>query len=163
MRALGRALDRLVEWTVHAGAWLVVPVCVLLFLQWPLRDVVQAYSREANDMAQVLFALYVGIAITSATRSRAHLATDVVARRQSPRMRDALSRFGALLVLAPWALFMLYTAWPMTAQSLRQLEAFPETFNPGYFMLKGALLLAMLLVLLQALLDAAGFRSRDKP
>jgi TRAP-type mannitol/chloroaromatic compound transport system permease small subunit len=59
--------------------------------------------------------------------------------------------------LVPWSLFILYAAWPMTAQSVWQLESFPETFNPGYFVLKIALLLAALLILLQALLDA--FRS----
>jgi len=53
---------------------------LLLFLQWPLRDLVQAYSREANDLAQVLFALYVSIALTQATRQRTHLATDALAR-----------------------------------------------------------------------------------
>ena len=139
------------------GRWLVLPVSLLLFLQWPLRDVFQAYSREANDLAQCLFALYVSIAITYATRRHTHLATDVVAQRLSHGTRETLERIAALIVLVPWSLFILYAAWPMTEQSVRQLEAFPETYNPGYFVLKIALLLAALLVMLQALLDA--FRS----
>jgi TRAP-type mannitol/chloroaromatic compound transport system permease small subunit len=154
MAGFGRALDRIVGGIVRAGGILVLPVCLLLFLQWPLRDVVQSYSREANDLAQGLFALYVSIAITCATRRHAHLATDLVARRYSERTRRMLARAGALFVLLPWSLFILYAAWPMTAQSVRQLEAFPETFNPGYFVLKIALLLAALLVLIQALQDA---------
>jgi TRAP-type mannitol/chloroaromatic compound transport system permease small subunit len=154
MAAIGRLLDRIVGGIVAAGGALVLPLALLLLLQWPLRDVVQAYSREANDLAQCLFALYVSIALTGATRRHAHLATDVVAQRYGTRTRDALARIGALVVLVPWALFILYAAWPMTAQSVRQLEAFPETYNPGYFMLKIALLLAALLVLLQSLLDA---------
>jgi len=158
MAGFWRALDRIVEGIVRAGSTLVLPVGLLLFLQWPLREVIQAYSREANDLAQCLFALYVSIAITSATRRQVHLATDVVAERFSPRIRRTLARTGALCVLVPWSLFILYAAWPMTMQSVRQLEAFPETFNPGYFLLKIALLLAALLVLVQALLDA--FRDR---
>jgi len=158
MAGFWRALDRIVEGIVRAGSILVLPVGLLLFLQWPLREVVQAYSREANDLAQCLFALYVSIAITSATRRRAHLATDIVAQRYSQRTRRTLARAGALFVLVPWSLFILYAAWPMTAQSVRQLEAFPETFNPGYFVLKIALLLAAQLVLVQALLDT--FRDR---
>jgi TRAP-type mannitol/chloroaromatic compound transport system permease small subunit len=154
MTAFGRWLDRIVGGITWAGGMLVLPISLLLFLQWPLRDVVQMYSREANDLAQCLFALYVSIAITYATRRHAHLATDVLAQRYSPRTRAALARFGALLVLVPWSLFILYAAWPMAAQSVRQLEAFPETYNPGYFVLKIALLLAATLVLLQALLDA---------
>ena len=154
MTAFGRWLDRIVGGITWAGGMLVLPVSLLLFLQWPLRDVVQMYSREANDLAQCLFALYVSIAITYATRRHTHLATDVVAQRYSPRTRATLARFGALFVLVPWSLFILYAAWPMAAQALRQLEAFPETYNPGYFVLKIALLLAAALVLVQALLDA---------
>jgi TRAP-type mannitol/chloroaromatic compound transport system permease small subunit len=154
MAGFWHALERIVEGVVRAGGILVLPVCLLLFLQWPLREFVQAYSREANDLAQCLFALYVSVAITCATRRNTHLATDLVAQRYSRRTRQTLARVGALFVLVPWALFILYAAWPMTAQSVRQLEAFPETFNPGYFLLKIALLLAAVLVLIQALLDA---------
>jgi len=154
MTAFARALDRIIGRITWAGGILVLPLALLLFLQWPLRDVVQQYSREANDLAQCLFALYVSIAISYATRRHAHLATDIFAQRYADRTREALARIGALAVLVPWSLLILYTAWPMTAQSVRQLEAFPETFNPGYFVLKIALLLAALLVLLQALLDA---------
>lgn len=34
---------------------LAVPLALLLFAQWPLREVVQAYWRQANDWAQNLF------------------------------------------------------------------------------------------------------------
>jgi TRAP-type mannitol/chloroaromatic compound transport system permease small subunit len=156
MAAFGRVLDRIVAEIIRSGSVLVLPVGLLLFLQWPLRDLIQLYSREANDLAQCLFALYVSIAITCATRARAHLATDIVAQRYSPRTREWLARAGALVVLVPWSSFILYSAWPMAVQSVRQLEGFPETYNPGYFVLKIALMLAALLVLLQALHDAFG-------
>jgi len=149
MTAFARALDRIIGGITWAGGILVLPLALLLFL----RDVVQQYSREANDLAQCLFAVYVSVAISYATRRHAHLATDIFAQRYPQRARETLARIGALAVLVPWSLFILYAAWPMTAQSVRQLEAFPETFNPGYFVLKIALLIAALLVLLQALLD----------
>jgi TRAP-type mannitol/chloroaromatic compound transport system permease small subunit len=156
--AIPRMLDRVVAGIIRVGGILILPLGLLLFLQWPLRDVVQMYSREANDLAQVLFALYVSIAITYATRRDTHLATDLVAQRYSEGTRRTLTRVGSLFILVPWSLFILYAAWPMTVQSVRQLESFPETFNPGYFILKIALLLAAVLVLIQALLDA--FRGR---
>jgi TRAP-type mannitol/chloroaromatic compound transport system permease small subunit len=114
---------------------------------------VQAYSREANDVAQCIFALYISIAITAATRQGTHLAVDALAHRYAARTRTRLARGAALLVLVPWALFVLGAAWPAVAQSVRQLESFPETFNPGYFIVKAALWLAALLVLAQALVD----------
>src|SRR5215472_18043529 len=146
-------LDRSIALAVGAAALLVLPVSLLLFLQWPLRDLLQAYSREANDLAQLLFALYVSFAITCTTRQRAHLAADVLAHGYRPATRAWLARAGALAVLVPWAAFMLYASWPIVAQSIRQLEEFPETYNPGYFLIKLALFALALLVLLQALLD----------
>jgi hypothetical protein len=68
--ALASALDRVCA----AAAWLALPLALLLFAQWPLRDVVGAWSRDANDAAQWLFALYVALALRAATRARAHLA-----------------------------------------------------------------------------------------
>src|SRR5262249_28007375 len=43
---LDATIARLLGW----GAWLALPVVTLLFLQWPLRDLVHGYSREANDL-----------------------------------------------------------------------------------------------------------------
>jgi hypothetical protein len=39
-------------------------------------------------------------------------------------------------------------------QSVRQLEGFPETYNPGYFLIRIALVTLALLVLVQAIADA---------
>ena len=148
-----RSLDRALHAIVTAAAFLVLPVSLLLFLQWPLREVVQAYSREANDLAQILFALYVAVAITAATRADAHLAADGAARALSPRSRRLLARLAALCVLAPWSAFVLWSGYPSLVQSVRQLEAFPETFNSGYFLIRVALAVLALLVLIQALID----------
>jgi TRAP-type mannitol/chloroaromatic compound transport system permease small subunit len=146
---LDRALGRL----IGAASVLVLPISLLLFLQWPLREWLQAYSREANDLAQVLFALYVSVAITAATRDRAHVAADAFAQRYRVVTRHWLAKLAALCALIPWSVFVLYAAWPSVAQSVRQLEGFPESFNPGYFVLKIALLLLVLLTLLQGVLE----------
>jgi len=147
-------IDRTLGWLVRAGGVLVLPVSLLLFLQWPLRDWVQAYSREANDLAQVLFALYVALAITAATRRQAHLAADALARRYATETRARLQRIAAVVVLVPWALFVLWSTYPIVIQSVRQLESFPDTFNPGYFLLKVAVVLMALAVATQALVTA---------
>ncbi len=148
------ALDRLLGLVLSVGKWLVVPVVVLLFLQWPLRDLVQAYSREANDLGQWIFALYMAAAVTAATRERIHLAADSFARAYAPSRRRAIQRAGALLGLAPWALFVLYASWYSVWMSIKQLESFPDTYNPGYFLLKFALWLLAALLLLQGVVDA---------
>ncbi len=96
-RALDRALDRL---TAMVGV-LALPLSLLLFLQWPLRELVQAYSREANDLAQCLFALYVSVAILCATQHGARLATDAIAHRYSAALPALLARVASLAILVP--------------------------------------------------------------
>ena len=146
-------LDRAVGRLLEAGRWLVLPLTLILFLQWPLRDLVRAGSRDANDLGQWIFALYVGLAVSDATRQRAHLAVDAIAHGYPPRLRAGLARWGGFACVAPWALFVLWTATPTVLRSLLALEKFPETFNPGYFLVKLAALLLAALMLLQAVLD----------
>ena len=145
-----RAVDRAVGAVVSLGRWLALPVVVLLFLQWPLRDAVRAWSREANDLGQCFFALFVATAVTAATRARAHLAAEAFATRYSPAARQRIERVASALVLVPWALFLLVAGWPIVARSAAVLESFPDTGNPGYFVVKGAMALLAVLVLGQA-------------
>jgi TRAP-type mannitol/chloroaromatic compound transport system permease small subunit len=152
--ALIRAmLDRAIGAAVSAMSVLVLPVSLLLSLQWPLRDLVHAYAREANDLAQWLFALYMSAAITYATRRDTHLAAHAIAHRYSDATKARLRRAASLLVLLPWSLFILIAAWQPLVQSVGQLESFPDTFNPGYFLIKIAAWLLALLVLLQAIVE----------
>jgi hypothetical protein len=60
-------LDRLVGVLLRVCSGLALAVIVLLFLQWPLRDIFRAYSREANDLGQWLFAIYVAASVMAAT------------------------------------------------------------------------------------------------
>jgi TRAP-type mannitol/chloroaromatic compound transport system permease small subunit len=133
-------LDRI---TTAAG-WLVLPLALLLFAQWPLRDLLHAGSRQANDIAQWVFALYVALALRHATRADAHLKAPAVWHGgASPRLR----RVGHALCVLPFALFVLGSGAPMA------MESFPDTFNPGYFVIKCAAWLMALAMALQALLD----------
>lgn len=154
-------LDRAIGAVTSSGLALVLPLSLLLFLQWPLRDLVQAYSREANDLAQCLFALYVSVAITYATRKRSHLAADALARKYAPAKRERIYRLASLCILVPWSAFMLFAAGPMLVQSVMQLERFPDTYNAGYSIVKSAVGLAALLVLLQAIVDVLRDRNPE--
>jgi TRAP-type mannitol/chloroaromatic compound transport system permease small subunit len=148
-----RFLDSLIAFLLAAAKWLALPIVTLLFLQWPLRSMLGLYSREANDLGQWLFALYVAVSITAATRARAHLAADTMARHYLPATREWLGRAGAVFGLIPWSLIVLITSWSLVRDSTLLLERFPDTGNPGYFIIKLALLLMAFLVLMQGLLE----------
>ena len=146
-------LDRLVGAIVSWGRWLALPVVLLLFLQWPLRDIFPAYSREANDLGQWLFALYVAMSFTAATRARTHLAADVLAQGYPPKTRSLIWRLGVLIALVPWALFVLIAGKSIVLPSVAVLERFPDTYNPGYFLIKLALWVLAGLIFAQAVVD----------
>lgn len=132
------------------GAALVLPLTVLLCVQWPLRDWVQAYSRQANDVAQILFGVYTALAVTAASAAKTHLA--LVKPAQVATKNIAKWRaWCTLLCVGPWALFLLWTAAPQALASVRAREIFSEGLTPGYFLLRVALVLLALLVLAQSL------------
>jgi TRAP-type mannitol/chloroaromatic compound transport system permease small subunit len=154
-------LDRVIAGTIESAQWLALPLILLLFLQWPLRDIFRSYSREANDLGQILFALFVAVSVTAATRAGTHLAADAVAQRYSPRLRHNISKFGALIGLTPWALFILFASKQTVISALRLHETFADTGNPGYFVIKLALWLMAVMILAQAVLDIARPLPRD--
>ena len=128
-----------------------------LALQWPLREWLGRYSREVNDVGQCLFALYVAVGVTAASRAGAHLAAhsaggaDAVSRAWP---RRAMMLFG----VAPWCVWVLWHGTALTWRSVLSLERFPDTFNHGYFVVKLAMWLLALLMLVHALMDVATSR-----
>ena len=153
MTTIQRGLDRLIGRVVAAAKWLALPLVVLLFLQWPLRELFRGFSREANDLGQVVFALFVAVSVTAATRAGTHLAVDLLARHYSPATRRRLGQIGAALGLLPWAIFILVASRTAVVSSVRGLESFQDSGNPGYFVIKIALWVMAVVILGQALVD----------
>jgi TRAP-type mannitol/chloroaromatic compound transport system permease small subunit len=104
----------------------------------------------------LLFALYVCAAVTAATRAGTHLAVDTLAKRYSKRTRRILVHVCNLVALAPWAVLVLVTATPPILASLSHWERFPDTGNPGYFIVKASLWLMAGMVLVSIVLDLIG-------
>lgn len=130
---------------------LVFPLVLLLFAQWPLRDLVQMYSRQANDLGQILFAIYVAVAVTAASRAGVHLSSSV--QGEATVQRGNWRAWALAVCTAPWAAFMLWAGWPLVVQSALSLEHFSETQSPGYFVIKLAMILMILIVLFDSLLQ----------
>jgi hypothetical protein len=136
-------------------------LALLLFVQWPLREWVQAYSRQANDMGQILFALYVAVAITAASVALAHLAAGVASPTQ-PSKHSPWRAWALLICLGPWAVFMLWSSFAPLRESMLGLERFAETLTPGFYVVKLALALMLLLVLWDAVRGVVSW-FKEKP
>ncbi len=125
-------------------------ITALLFAQWPLRDGVGAWSTQANDLAQWLFALYVVFAVHHAGQRGGHLVARPDLVHNATQAQSVWRRIGAPLCVLPWALFILIASVAPVVQSISQLERFPETNNPGYFIVKLALVLMAALLAAQS-------------
>ena len=146
-------LDRFVAAVIATAQWLTLQLIFLLFMQWPLRDAVRCCSRPANDLGQIIFALLVAVSVTAATRAGTHLAADTLAQRYSLRTRHRLRQICALVGILPWALFIIVASKSFVLQSVLGLEAFADTDNPGYFIIKAALWIMAVMVLAQSMLE----------
>lgn len=137
------------------ASMLVLSLALFLFLQWPLRDLVQAYSRQVNDLGQILFAVYVAFAVYAASRTGAHLS----AGRLDPAhrlVRGHWRAWGTLLCVGPWAVFMLIAGYGNVKLSVLGMEHFAETLTPGYFLIKLAVVVLLGLVVVDAVLAVLG-------
>ena len=156
MDRVAGVLDRLIGRVEEVGKWLALPVVLLLSAQWPLRDAVRCCSREAKDLGQWLFALFIAIALTAASRAGTHLRADVFARELSRRAQRQIAAAGAALIALPWSIFVLFAYGRDAWRASLVLERFPETNSPGYFLIKLAVVLLAALVATQALVDMSG-------
>ena len=168
LQALRKFLHKSLLICIHAIAWSVLALGVLLFMQWPLREWVQAYSRQANDVAQIVFALLAAASIAAAsmagTHLSAHVATHINANvathsGNAATQQPAWRKWALALCVLPWAVFMLWASAPLAWNALVSLEKFGETSTPGFFIIKCAVLLMAVLVLMQTLLQL----QRDPP
>ena len=150
---MSKTADRLIGGIVTIAKWLALAVALLLFAQWPLREVVGAYSREANDLGQCLFALFVAASVTAATRSGRHIAADGISAGYRLSTRRMLQIAGILLGVLPWAVFVAVTAWSSIYRSTAVLERFQDTGNQGYFIVKLALIPLLVLMIGQSIVD----------
>ena len=140
---------------LRLSGWGVLPLALLLWAQWPLREVVQAGSRLANDMAQILFAGYAVVAVSAATLGGRHLSAHPAAWLG---LRGRV--WGLALCLVPWAGWTLWAAVPSVWQSVCGLERFGDTLSPGYFLLRVALALGLMWMLWLALVPLRRWGNR---
>ena len=149
-----RGINHLTELSGRALAWL-LPCMVLL----TLAVVVLRYLFDLGSIAlqeSVLYmhgaCLLLGLAYT--LKHDAHVRVDVLAGRLAPRARLGIELLGHLLFLLPLCTAIVWFCSDYVAASWRVREGSPEVGGiPGIYLLKSLLLLAAVLLALQALAE----------
>ena len=115
----------------------IVLLVVFLWVQWPMRVFASGNPRLINDMGQIAFAYFWVMAFAIACLSQSHLQ---ISNNAAPTKKGRRAWTGFVLSL-PWAIFLVYTAWPLLINSWHENEKFPDSYSPGFYLIKLALIL----------------------
>ena len=148
---IANVIDRLTDSVGRVASWLVLIVIVLLFAQWPLREIFGRGHLLANDIGQIVHAAVFMFGLSYALRWDRHVRMDVFYRRMSPRRQAMVNFVGMLFFLLPWCALMAGFGWSYAWRATRVMETFPDTWSPGYFVFKLVLVLCFALLGIQAL------------
>ena len=143
-------LEFLIDRIGRITAWLVLAVVFFLFIQNPLREFIGRGQFFANDMGQLSHAAVFMIGVAYAWRWDRQVRVDLFYRRMSPRGRAVVNLMGTVFLLLPWLAFVAWDALPTVIQSVKNLEQFPESGSPGYFIIISLLLVFAATMTLQA-------------
>jgi hypothetical protein len=126
---------------------LVLALASLLFAQWPLREWFHVYTRQANDLGQLIFAVYIAVAVYAASRTHTHISPQT---KQVPPIQSQArwEMYLQWVCVVPWTAWMAWSWWAEMLHSAVGLERFADSNLPGYFVLKIALFLMVLLLAL---------------
>lgn len=115
----------------------IVLLVVFLWAQWPMRVFASGNPRLINDMGQIAFAYFWVMAFAIACLSQSHLQ---ISDNAAPTKKGKRAWTGFVLSL-PWAIFLVYSAWPLLINSWHENEKFPDSYSPGFYLIKLALIL----------------------
>jgi len=144
------ALETVVDRVGRVAAWLVLAVVFLLFVQNPLREFVGRGQFLANDMGQLAHAAVFMIGCAYAWRWDRQVRMDLVYRGMGPRKKAVVNLLGTVFLLLPWLVFVTLDAVPAVIESVKNLEGFPESGSPGFFVMKSLLIAFVATMGLQA-------------
>ena len=101
----------------------IVLLVVFLWAQWPMRVFASGNPRLINDMGQIAFAYFWVMAFAIACLSQSHLQ---ISNNAAPTKKGRRAWTGFVLSL-PWAIFLVYSAWPLLINSWHENEKFPDS------------------------------------
>jgi TRAP-type mannitol/chloroaromatic compound transport system permease small subunit len=155
MTALADRIDRLTTGIGRAVAWLALAVVLLQFALVVARYLFGLGSIWLTETVIYAHATLFMLAAAWTLKAGGHVRVDVFYAEASPRTRAKIDLIGALLLLLPFALVLLWLAWPYAARSWAILERSQETSGlPLVFALKTLIPLFALLMALQGIAQA---------
>ena len=154
MKRFAAWLDLPARWVEALLVWLVPLLVALCFALVVGRYLFSAGSIAAQEALQWLHSLVFLLGAAGTLQAGQHVRVDVLQQRWSPRTRAIVDALGYILLLLPFAGFMLWISLDYVAASwaLREGSRDPGGL-PGTYLLKSLIPVAALMLALQALAD----------
>jgi TRAP-type mannitol/chloroaromatic compound transport system permease small subunit len=148
-------IDRANATLGRAVSWLLVAVIGIEFVLVVLRYIFGIGSIWLSESVVYGHAAVFLLAAAWTLREGGHVRVDIFYADASLRTKAAIDLLGALLLLLPFTLAVLWLAWPYAARSWMILERSPESSGiPAVFLLKSLIPLFALTLALQGVSQA---------
>jgi TRAP-type mannitol/chloroaromatic compound transport system permease small subunit len=155
MLAMADRIDRTNAAVGRAAAWAALLVVILQFTVVVLRYAFGQGSIWLTEGIVYSQGVLIMLAAAWTLREGGHVRVDVFYEKASERTRAWIDLAGALLLLLPFMLVLLWFALPYVSRSWAILERSRETSGiPAVFLLKTLIPLFSLLMLLQGISQA---------
>lgn len=158
LRLFIKLIDTFIEWTGKTASWLVLGLVLLICYDVAMRYLFQQGSVALQELEWHLFALIFLLGSAYTLKYDEHVRVDIIYQSHfmSDKKRALVNIFGALFLLVPFCILILTSSWPFVENAFNYNEGSPDPGGLPYrFLLKGSLLVAFGLLILQALADLA--------
>ena len=156
MKSFVLIVDAIVEWVGRTASWLILSMVLLICYDVAMRYLFQQGSGALQELEWHLFALIFLLGSAYTLKHDQHVRVDIIyqSRFVSDKQRALINIFGTLFLLLPFCILVLITSWPFVENAFYYHEGSPDPGGlPHRFLLKGSLLLAFGLLILQGLAE----------
>ena len=150
MHKVIRIIDSISEWAGKVGAWFLVPLVFITFIEVVMRYVFNAPTRWAWDVNVQLQAALVALGGSYALLHQGHVSLDIVMERVPIKTRRLVELLTGLLVILAIAL-LLWALARNTWFSITIQEHWTSPWRPPIYPLKTFLTMGVGILLLQAI------------
>ncbi len=148
-------LDAVSEWIGRTIAWLTLGMVLVTLLIVALRYLFNSGSIALQETVIYMHAAVFMLAMGYTLRHDGHVRVDLIYNRLGPKGQALVDLLGTLLLLIPFALFIIWVSWGYVANSWALLEGSRETGGlPLVWLLKGVIPLMGVLLITQGVSQA---------
>jgi TRAP-type mannitol/chloroaromatic compound transport system permease small subunit len=156
LRQIVRIGNGLSEWIGRWVAWLVLGMVLVIVYDVSMRSLFSVGSVLLQELQWHFFALIFLLGAAYTFKHDGHVRVDVFyqSRYMTDRKRAWVNLWGGLLLLIPYCLLIIISAWPFVYNAYQFSEGSPDPGGLPYrFILKGAILVGFGLLLLQGIIN----------